>query len=59
MTIKEIPGMDVDDFPYLLFRDEVSMYLVDLKNRRLHNILKVIYTKNYLCKYQTIVMNGP
>ena len=51
--------MDVDDFPYLLFRDEVSMYLVDLKNRRLHNILKVIYTKNYLCKYQTIVMNGP
>ena len=38
--------MDINDYPYLLFRDEVSMYIVDLKNKRLYNILKVIYTKN-------------
>lgn len=57
--IKELPGLNMNDYPYLLFRDEVNMYIVDLKNKRLYNILKVTYTKNYLCKYQTFIVNGP
>jgi hypothetical protein len=49
--IKEIPGLDMKSLPFILFRDEVNIYLVDLKNKRLHTILKILYTKNYLCKF--------
>ena len=31
---------------------------MDLKNKRLHTILKALYSKNYICKYQMIIKAG-